>query len=169
MTEHRSKPNTEADSTRRQFLKNVGFGVVAGGMAGPLLEDARSQTSARKVKSRVLGKTGLKVSEIGIGGHSWAYKQVPDGKGGLRRPTVEEAMRMISDAMDKGVNFFDSCTPLVKSSTPGEALKRLGLKPGPQFGVILRSLRDAWLDGRVRDEAGEQALLDDLLKSQVTE
>ena len=105
MTEYRFKPNTEDDSTRRQFLKTVGFGVVAGGMAGPLLKNARSQTTTtiQKVKSRVLGKTGLKVSEIGIGGHSWAYKQVPDGKGDYRRPTVEEAMRMISD----------SCTALV--------------------------------------------------------
>lgn len=125
MTKHKFKPNVKADSTRRQFLKNVGFGVVAGGMAGPLLQDARSETTTQKVKSRVLGKTGLKVSEIGIGGHSWAYKQVPDGKGGFRRPTVEEAMQMIGDAIDKGVNFLDSCTALVESSTPGEAIKRL--------------------------------------------
>ena len=128
MTEYRFKTNAKTDSTRRQFLKRAGFGVIAGGMAGPLLEDAQSTTIDRKVKYRVLGKTDLKVSEIGIGGHSWAYKQVPDGKGGFRRPTVEEAMRMISDAIDKGVNFFDSCTPLVESSTPGEALKRLGLR-----------------------------------------
>lgn len=128
MSEYGLKPKIEADSTRRQFLKKVGFGVVTGSMAGPLLEDARSVTTVRKVKSRMLGKTGLKVSEIGIGGHSWAYKQVPDGKGGLRRPTVEEAMRMIGDAMDKGVNFLDSCTALEESSTPGEALKRLGAR-----------------------------------------
>jgi len=128
MTEYRFKPHIEADSTRRQFLKKVGFGAIAGGMMNPLLEDARSETTVQKVKCRVLGKTGLKVSEIGIGGHSWAYKQVPDGKGGFRRPTVEEAMRMIGDAIDKGVNFLDSCTALVESSTPGEALKRLGAR-----------------------------------------
>jgi aryl-alcohol dehydrogenase-like predicted oxidoreductase len=128
MVEHKFISNTKGDSTRRQFLKKVGFGIAAGGMAGPLLEDACSQTTAQKVKYRVLGKTDLKVSEIGIGGHSWAYKQVPDGKGGLRRPTVEEAMRMIGDAIDKGVNFLDSCTALVESSTPGEALKRLGAR-----------------------------------------
>jgi len=128
MTEYRFTPKAEADTTRRQFLKKVGCGVVAGGMMNPLLEDARSETTGRKVKCRILGKTGLKVSEIGIGGHSWAYKQVPDGKGGFRRPTIEEAMQMIGDAMDKGVNFLDSCTPLVESSTPGEALKRLGAR-----------------------------------------
>ncbi|MFC1636047.1 aldo/keto reductase [Planctomycetota bacterium] len=128
MVKHKSKPNTEADPSRRQFIKSVGLSVVTGSMAGPLMEDARSATTTQKVKYRVLGKTGLKVSEIGIGGHSWAYKQVPDGKGGFRRPTVEEAMRMIGDAMDKGVNFLDSCTALEESSTPGEALKRLGAR-----------------------------------------
>ncbi|MBN2312692.1 MAG: aldo/keto reductase [Sedimentisphaerales bacterium] len=128
MTKYKFTSNTKNDSTRRQFIKNVGFGVVAGGMAGPLLQNAQSEATTQKVKSRVLGKTGLKVSEIGIGGHSWAYKQVPDGKGDFRRPTVEEAMQMIGDAMDKGVNFLDSCTPLVESSTPGEALKRLGVR-----------------------------------------
>jgi hypothetical protein len=55
-------------------------------MAAPLLEDACSataqETTGRKVKYRVLGKTGLRISEIGFGGHSWAYKQIPDGQGG---------------------------------------------------------------------------------------
>ncbi|MGD8500261.1 MAG: aldo/keto reductase [Phycisphaerales bacterium] len=128
MTENRPEQNAEPDSTRRQFLKKVGFGAVAGGMAGLLPEGARSQTSARKVKHRVLGKTGLRVSEIGIGGHSWAYEEVPDGKGGHRRPTVDEAVRMIGAAIDKGVNFLDSCTAPEESSTPGEALKRLGAR-----------------------------------------
>lgn len=128
MTEHRFKPKTKGDSTRRHFLKKVGFGVVTGGMAGPLMEEIHAETTDQKVKRRVLGKTGLKVSEIGIGGHSWAYKKVPDGEGGFRRPTVEEAMQMIGEAIDKGVNFLDSCTALEESSTPGEALKRLGAR-----------------------------------------
>ncbi|MEJ2702386.1 MAG: aldo/keto reductase [Sedimentisphaerales bacterium] len=128
MVEHRFKSDAGGGSTRRQFLKKVGFGVVAGGMAGPLVEEGRSQTTDHKVKHRVLGKTGLKVSEIGIGGHSWAYKKAPDGKGGFRRPTVEEATRMIGEAIDMGVNFLDSCTALEESRTPGEALKRLGTR-----------------------------------------
>ena len=83
MTEHISKQNLKDDSTRRQFLKKVGLGAVAGTMTVPLLEDARSAGAGRKVKYRTLGKTGLRVSEIGIGGHSWAYKRVPDGPGGI--------------------------------------------------------------------------------------
>jgi predicted aldo/keto reductase-like oxidoreductase len=128
MTEHKFKQSTGVDSTRRQFLKKIGLGAVAGGMAAPLLDDARAATKAHKVKCRTLGKTGLQISEIGIGGHSWAYKRVPDGKGGLRRPTVDEAVRMIGTSIDMGVNFLDSCTALEESSTPGEALKRLGAR-----------------------------------------
>jgi len=35
---------------------------------------------------------------------------------------------MIEAGMQMGVNFFDSCTPLEESGTPGEALKRLGAR-----------------------------------------
>jgi len=154
MNKHVSKPQTKAPSsvpiksglrrtggsTRRQFLKRFGFGVVAGGMAAPLLDDACSataqETTGHKVKYRVLGKTGLRISEIGFGGHSWAYKQVPDGQGGYRRPTIDEAVRMIAEGMDMGVNFLDSCTALEESSVPGEALKRL--KARDKFIVSIR-------------------------------
>jgi aryl-alcohol dehydrogenase-like predicted oxidoreductase len=129
MAKHISERKIGNSSTRRQFLKQFGFGAVAGSMAAPLLDNAYPETgqesTRRKVKYRVLGKTGLRISEIGIGGHSWAYKQVPDGQGGYRRPTVDEAVRMIAAGMDMGVNFLDSCTALVESSIPGEALKRL--------------------------------------------
>ena len=129
MNGHICKQHIEDDSTRRQFLKKIGLGAVAGGMAGPLLDNSRvaaaSDTTTHKVKYRVLGKTGLRVSEIGFGGHSWAYKQVPDGMGEYRRPTVDEATGMIAAGLDMGVNFLDSCTALEESSTPGEAIKRL--------------------------------------------
>ncbi|MFH1718394.1 MAG: aldo/keto reductase [Planctomycetota bacterium] len=129
MTRHMSKRNPENGSTRRQFLRQFGLGAVAGGMTVPLLNGvhsaAASETTEHKVKYRALGKTGLRVSEIGFGGHSWAYKQVPDGQGGHRRPTVDEAIRMIGEGIDMGVNFLDSCTAPEESSTPGEAIKRL--------------------------------------------
>jgi aryl-alcohol dehydrogenase-like predicted oxidoreductase len=129
MNGHTSEHQSETDSTRRQFLKKVGLGAVAGGMATPLLDNSRparaSQTTSHEVKHRVLGKTGLSVSEIGFGGHSWSYKQVPDGRGGYRRPTAEEATEMIAAGLDMGVNFLDSCTALQESSTPGEVLRRL--------------------------------------------
>jgi aryl-alcohol dehydrogenase-like predicted oxidoreductase len=119
----------ESAPSRREFLKQVGQSAVVAGVAWPMLDQselARGTSPEKKqVARRTLGKTGLKVSEIGFGGHSWAYKKVPDGKGGNRRVTIEEAVEMIRAGMELGVNFFDSCTALEESSTPGEALKRL--------------------------------------------
>jgi tRNA nucleotidyltransferase (CCA-adding enzyme) len=48
----------------------------------------------------------------------------------------------------------------------GDDLRALGLEPGPEYGRVLTSLRQAWLDGQVKDEAGERSLLEELLRSQ---
>lgn len=115
-----------ADPTRRRFLRELGAGAVVGAVAGPLsgAKAAGAESSQGQVKRRPLGKTGLSISEIGFGGHSWSYRQIPDGDG-YRKTTVDEAVEMIAAGIDMGVNFFDSCTPLEESSTPGVALKRL--------------------------------------------
>ena len=123
-----SNAESSSASTRRRFLKRVGQGAVTGGVASSLLGQGgltAKEPSEGKVAHRTLGKTGLDVSEIGFGGHSWAYKKVPTREGGYRKVNIDEAVEMISAGMDMGVNFFDSCTPLEESSTPGEALKRL--------------------------------------------
>lgn len=129
-----SKPCREGsspDATRRGFLKHVGQIGLAGTLLGSgtaAQADAAENSPARSsgvVGRRVLGKTGLKVSEIGFGGHSWNFKRVPDDKGGLRRVTLDEARNMISLGLDMGVNFFDSCTPREEHSVPGEVIKQL--------------------------------------------
>ena len=129
MSEQTSRDKMAPASTRRRFLKNLGQGAVAGGATGSLLnsenQSAAAETSSPQVCMRTLGKTNLKISEIGFGGHSWSTRRVPDGKGDFRVPTVDEAVEMIAAGLEMGVNFFDSCTPLLECSTPGEALKRL--------------------------------------------
>jgi aryl-alcohol dehydrogenase-like predicted oxidoreductase len=128
MVEHASDRNDEG-ATRRKFLGLLGQTALAGGLAsgGDSVQDASaaSPSAPGRVRHRILGKTGLKVSEIGFGGHSWNFAKVPDGKGGLRRTTLDEAQRMISLGLDLGVNFFDSCTPREEHSVPGEVIKRL--------------------------------------------
>ena len=138
MTEPISNTKTD-DATRRGFLRTVGKSAVAGGVAASLLASenpSAAEPKRGKVAHRQLGTTGLKVSEIGFGGHSWSYARIPDGKGGLRKPTIDEAVEMIRAGLDMGVNLFDSCTPLDESSVPGEAIKRLDARD--RVNIIVR-------------------------------
>jgi tRNA nucleotidyltransferase/poly(A) polymerase len=43
-------------------------------------------------------------------------------------------------------------------------LKKRGIPPGPKYTEILRRLRAAWLDGEVKNEEQEKALLNKLLE-----
>jgi len=50
----------------------------------------------------------------------------------------------------------------IKPHTTGNDLKSLGIEPGPRYAVILRKLRNAWLNGEVKTEEEEKKLLKDL-------
>jgi predicted aldo/keto reductase-like oxidoreductase len=125
MAEHVSTKSDGASPSRRGFLKHLGQGALAGSVAASVVGTAGAASVEGQVQHRTLGKTGLDVSEIGFGGHSWAYKRVPLPNGDYRKVSIDEAVEMIGTGLEMGVNFFDSCTPLDESSTPGEALKRL--------------------------------------------
>lgn len=51
----------------------------------------------------------------------------------------------------------------IQPQTDGEALKALGVSPGPAYKKILRRLRAAWLDGEVASAEQEKTLLEELL------
>ncbi|MCX7681692.1 MAG: CBS domain-containing protein [Anaerolineae bacterium] len=55
---------------------------------------------------------------------------------------------------------------LVEPELTGDDLKAMGLKPGPLFGQLLRTLRNARLDGKVHSREEEIALLQKLLAAQ---
>jgi uncharacterized protein len=57
-----------------------------------------SDDRAGEIPQRPLGRTGVKVSALGVGGH-----HLGDFK------TVEEAIRLIHEAVDAGITFFDNC------------------------------------------------------------
>jgi uncharacterized protein len=64
---------------------------------------------------RPLGRTGAQVSALGVGGHHL---------GDL--PTVDEAIRLVHEAMDAGVTFSDNCWEYYNGKTEnilGRALK----------------------------------------------
>lgn len=52
---------------------------------------------------------------------------------------------------------------MVGPLTNGHKLRQLGLPPGPAYRNILRTLRDAWLDGKINSTEEENSLLEMLL------
>ncbi len=52
----------------------------------------------------------------------------------------------------------------IEPKTTGHDLKARGLPPGPKYQSILRQLRNAWLDGKVKSEKEEVELLEQLMK-----
>jgi len=51
----------------------------------------------------------------------------------------------------------------VQPVTNGHRLRAMGLQPGPCYSIILKRLRDAWLDSEIKTEAEEQQLLNKLI------
>jgi tRNA nucleotidyltransferase (CCA-adding enzyme) len=51
----------------------------------------------------------------------------------------------------------------IQAISNGHTLRTLGLPSGPCYGLILKRLRTARLDGEVRDDTGEQSLLQSLI------
>ncbi len=85
-----------------------------GGAALSTAELARAQKSGA-IPMRPLGKTGLQVSAIGVGGfHLGSAKELSDAKA------------IVDEALDNGINFFDNCWDYHEGKSEqwlGEALK----------------------------------------------
>jgi len=92
------------------------------------------------VPTRILGRTGERVSAIGLGGFH------------LGRPGVSEALsiRIIRTAIDNGITFMDNCWDY----NDGKSEIRMGkaLRDGYRERVFLMTK----IDGRDRRSAGEQ-------------
>ena len=79
---------SEFDVTRRIFVETLVLGAAA--------RAAHGQSSA-EIPKRPLGRTGLEVSALGLGGYHL---------GSVNSET--EATRIVNEALDAGVNFFDN-------------------------------------------------------------
>ena len=98
-----------------------------------------------RVPNRKLGKTGVDVSIVGLGGYH------------LGLPDEQEAIRMVRTALDHGMNFLDNCWDY----NGGESERRMGkaLREGwrPQAFVMTK------LDGRTATSAREQLNIQHML------
>jgi aryl-alcohol dehydrogenase-like predicted oxidoreductase len=95
-------PALQGDGTpRRAFLRGagvIGLGLVAGAAPAPTpLPGAKAAEGA--IPMRAFGRAAdVKVSALGLGGHHL---------GDLK--TIEDATRIVHEAIDGGITFFDNC------------------------------------------------------------
>ena len=83
---------------RREFIEGVTLGTAAAGVLVPLLNKNATAAAAGEMPYRPLGRTGEKVSLLGLGGAHF----------GTMMPDEEYASRFIRTAIDEGVNFVES-------------------------------------------------------------
>ena len=77
---------------------------------------------------------------------------------------VEAMGYVIEDPRVKELfNEYISMWRYVKPHISGDDLKERGIEPGPRYAVLLRQLRNAWLDGEVKTEEEEAVRLGSLL------
>jgi aryl-alcohol dehydrogenase-like predicted oxidoreductase len=100
---------------------------------------------------RTLGRTGVKVSLIGLGGWHLGFEYIDE----------ELSIRMIRHAIDNGINFMDNCWDY----NDGASEKRMGkaLKDGYRERVFLMTK----IDGRTKKDAAKQ--LDESLERMQTD
>ncbi len=56
------------------------------------------EQSSQPIPLRPLGRTGVQVSALGLGGHHLGDVA-----------TIDEAVELVHEALDAGVTFFDNC------------------------------------------------------------
>ncbi len=85
--------------SRREFLRaSLGAGVAASLWTGDLLAQ-----EGKPIPKRPLGKTGLEVSILALGGYHFAEHWAPD-----KPKSEEEAIAIVHRAIDLGINFLDN-------------------------------------------------------------
>jgi predicted aldo/keto reductase-like oxidoreductase len=123
-------------TTRRKFLELSAATVVSAGIGQP--------TAGVETKSgmpyRALGRTGARVSVVGIGGYHLGKPELD----------TQESIRVVRTALDEGINFLDNCWDY----NGGESEIRMGkaLRDGYRQKAFLMTK----IDGRTRLAADKQ-------------
>jgi len=124
--------------SRREFLGRVAFGL-AGTVALDGFSPRAASGSVGQVPYRTLGRSGERVSLVGLGGFHI----------GLQREE-QESIRIIRTAIDNGVNFLDNCWDY----NGGTSEVRMGkaLQDGYRKRVFLMTK----IDGQLKELAAKQ-------------
>ncbi len=131
---------------RRDFLKAAAVAGVAAavtpemiGQTQPAFPSPSALTTSSEMQYRTLGRTGEKVSAIGLGGYHISVQRDP-----------AESVRLIRTAIDRGINFMDNSWDY----NDGASEQRMGdaLKDGYRKKVLLMTK----IDGRTRTSFNSQ-------------
>jgi Aldo/keto reductase family len=91
-------PSGKDGVSRREFLEFASAGVIAGTLQAAFPPaDARAEVK-NGIPYRELGRTGEKVSLVGLGGYHLGKQADPN-----------ESVAIIRKALDEGINFLDNC------------------------------------------------------------
>ena len=89
---------------RRELLQTGG--LLALGRGGVAAAETGIPNQKPSMKYRPLGRTGMTVSEIGLGAH---YHYGGPGTKGRDYKSVEARREVVARALEAGINFYDNC------------------------------------------------------------
>jgi predicted aldo/keto reductase-like oxidoreductase len=121
---------------RREFLKSATITALA----STLSPHADAIDAESGIPHRILGRTGVKVSLIGLGGHHIGRNHV----------SQDESTKIIRTALDSGINFLDNCWDY--NDGLSEVRMGVALKDGYRQKAFLMTK----LDGRTVQSAQQQ-------------
>lgn len=128
--------SARGEITKRRFLVLTGVGAVGVGFG---LHRAFAATEVKGgIPYRTLGRTGEKISLLGIGGFH------------MGAPSESEGVRIVREALDAGVNFLDNCWDYHE----GRSEERMGraLRDGYREKAFLMTK----IDGQTKESAARQ-------------
>src|ERR1700761_9099602 len=128
---------------RRDFLKTAAV-AATGTVTSANAQSAQSSVAARRPESpnmiyRELGRTGERVSAIGMGGYHIGKQQDPD-----------ESIRLMRSAIDRGITFLDNCWDY------NGGLSEVRMGQALRDGYRQRAFLMTKIDGRDAKTAAEQ-------------
>lgn len=91
---------TSGKPNRRDFLQAGAAGVAAATLAGAAQHGVNMKKNAGGIPVRVLGKTGVEVSALCLGGHAATNP---------KKLSEAESSKLIQRAVDEGITFMDNC------------------------------------------------------------
>lgn len=129
--------------SRRGFLKLSAAGASAAALVQLKAEAAAFKPPAGKMPTRVLGKTGVTVSILALGGQS-ALTDFPDD---------EMAAKFVNDCIDSGITYLDAAPMYGRKDDPRNSERRYGK-------VIAKRRKEVYLTTKTLERDADKAMRD---------